>query len=272
MGGFLANLKTEIEEHRSFWLSAILHLVLILIVMLWASDMIEPIALSSSSSAMPTLEAQVLEESPMMTHEVSKPVIQPVIQPKPIIEEQPKVEPVKDTVPIIHEKPKAKRVHKPISKPVSKPVSKTKTEAHPVTHPPKTKTQPIKKNMMTAQEVKNLQNEALASLKQSQLQSQIAAQNQARYLTERDQYMALLSQVIRSHWINQFQDPSLQVNLKIQQDAQGNILNVSVAQSSGNSVFDRSAVIAVQKSSPLPLPQDVQLVGDTREMTLAFSE
>ncbi len=260
--GFTTELR-KIKKNHSLMVSMGLHLALILAVIFWASNMIEPIALSTQMT--PSLQAEVLSESSAENFE--KPIEQPIQKSieKPVIQPTP----LKETIPIIQEKPKHPKI-KP--KPKPKPVvhSENHSESHFVKTP--VKTQPKK---ITAQEIKALQNEALANLKnaqqQAQIQNQIAAQNQAKYLTERDQYIALLTQMIRSHWINQYQDQNLQVSLKIQQDAQGNVTNVSIAQSSGSDAFDRSAMMAIQKSSPLPLPQDAQLVGDTREMTLAFS-
>jgi len=157
--------------------------------------------------------------------------------------------------------PSLKLISKPVVKPITKPITKPA---------PKPMPKPISQKI-SAQELKTLQEEAVSNIKAAALQNQINAENQAKYLTERDQYIALLSQVVRTHWINQYQDQNLQVSLKIQQDLQGNVMEVGVVQSSGNEAFDRSAIMAVQKSSPLPLPPDGNLLNDTRQMTLAFS-
>jgi len=52
----------------------------------------------------------------------------------------------------------------------------------------------------------------------------------------------------------------------------GEVINVSIAQSSGNDIFDRRAVNATQKASPLPVPDDVATFErlDLREISLRF--
>jgi colicin import membrane protein len=54
-------------------------------------------------------------------------------------------------------------------------------------------------------------------------------------------------------------------------DKAGNVLSVNIIQSSGNAAFDRQAVLAVKKSSPLPLPPDPKLAKDFMNLTLPFS-
>jgi len=51
----------------------------------------------------------------------------------------------------------------------------------------------------------------------------------------------------------------LSSELLIQLDATGQVTAVQIARSSGDSAFDRSAVAAVQRTSPLPLPDDAAL-------------
>lgn len=94
-----------------------------------------------------------------------------------------------------------------------------------------------------------------------------AAQNQAL----KQQYMALIQQTIRANWINQFANQNLQATLQVQVDGQGNVLSVTVLQSSGNPVFDRQAELAVRQSSPLPLPPNAQLASQFAVINLPFS-
>jgi colicin import membrane protein len=47
--------------------------------------------------------------------------------------------------------------------------------------------------------------------------------------------------------------------------------SVKVSQSSGNAAFDRQAMAAVQKASPLPIPDDPSIAKDFAEITLPFS-
>ncbi len=64
----------------------------------------------------------------------------------------------------------------------------------------------------------------------------------------------------------------LSCKLRVNLLPSGEVVNVSIVQSSGNEIFDRRAVTAAQKASPWPVPQD----GDTfdrlnmRETTITF--
>ncbi len=64
----------------------------------------------------------------------------------------------------------------------------------------------------------------------------------------------------------------LQCILKVRLIPGGEVTNVSIAKSSGNDIFDRRAVNATQKASPLPVPDDVttfERLG-LREINLTF--
>ena len=49
----------------------------------------------------------------------------------------------------------------------------------------------------------------------------------------------------------------LEVKLLVQVIPGGEVISVTISKSSGNDLFDRRALLAVQKSSPLPIPDDV---------------
>lgn len=115
----------------------------------------------------------------------------------------------------------------------------------------------------------------LSSLQQASTSTQTeaaSAAQAAKDLTLEQKYMGLIQQTIRSNWINQF-DPNvvLTATLKISLDSSGKVLSVSVSQSSGNPAFDRQAVLAVKKSSPLPIPPDDNLAKKFMSLTLPFS-
>ena len=52
----------------------------------------------------------------------------------------------------------------------------------------------------------------------------------------------------------------------------GEVVDVTIAESSGNDIFDRRAVNATQKASPLPVPDDVATFErlDLREINMTF--
>ena len=51
----------------------------------------------------------------------------------------------------------------------------------------------------------------------------------------------------------------LECELRVRLVPGGEVIDVSIAKSSGHDIFDRRAVIATQKASPLPVPDDVKI-------------
>lgn len=73
--------------------------------------------------------------------------------------------------------------------------------------------------------------------------------------------LGVISQHVGQNWympiaVNYHQRP---VTLSIECDDKGRVLHVTVKESSGSQAMDRSAVNAVYKSSPLPLPTQSEL-------------
>ena len=62
----------------------------------------------------------------------------------------------------------------------------------------------------------------------------------------------------------------LECMLSVQTIPGGEVISVTVSQSSGNEIFDRRAVTAVEKSSPLPLPADPATFDRLRLRILPF--
>ncbi len=120
-----------------------------------------------------------------------------------------------------------------------------------------------------------LKRQALSSIGQqiaADQKAQQAAQARQQWLTERQKYIGLIQQTIRSNWINQFsQSDQLTVVLSISLNLQGQVGSVQIIKSSGNSAFDRQAVLAVRKSSPLPMPKDKALAKQFEHIKLPFS-
>lgn len=88
-------------------------------------------------------------------------------------------------------------------------------------------------------------------------------------LNELARYKAMILNAIGKEWIiPPGADRMLSCQLLIKLDASGNVLNVEVLQSSGNEILDQSAVMAVLKASPLPLPQNPLLLEQFRELQL----
>nr|VFJ51419.1 MAG: colicin import membrane protein [Candidatus Kentron sp. DK]VFJ64004.1 MAG: colicin import membrane protein [Candidatus Kentron sp. DK] len=64
----------------------------------------------------------------------------------------------------------------------------------------------------------------------------------------------------------------LKCKLKVTQTPDGRVLDVSITDSSGNAAFDRSAVAAVYKASPLPKPRDPSMFDRNIVLTLLNPE
>ena len=120
-----------------------------------------------------------------------------------------------------------------------------------------------------------LRKQALENLAKQRLAAKraaAAAAHQKQLLTEKEKYISLIQQTIRANWINQFMNTGdLTVTLQIDLDSKGDVQSMTVVQSSGNSAFDRQAVIAVRKSSPLPMPKDSDLAKQFQVIKLPFS-
>lgn len=132
-----------------------------------------------------------------------------------------------------------------------------------------------KQSTQQIQAIQKLKSLGLSSIQQSVESNQkeaASAAQAAEMLTMEQKYMGLIQQTVKSNWINQFNPTDqLQATLKIKLDANGNVLNVTVVQSSGNANFDRQAVLAVQKSSPLPMPPDPNVAKKFMNLTLSFN-
>lgn len=68
-------------------------------------------------------------------------------------------------------------------------------------------------------------------------------------------YITMVKQKIWDQWIHpEFSSEELEAVLSFQIDRKGNIISPKIVQSSGNVLFDRSAMKAILKASPLPPP------------------
>ena len=64
--------------------------------------------------------------------------------------------------------------------------------------------------------------------------------------------------------------PGLECELTVRTIPGGEVVNVSVSKSSGNDIFDRRAMAAVEKASPLPLPEDAATFDRLKLRQIAF--
>lgn len=100
-------------------------------------------------------------------------------------------------------------------------------------------------------------------------QAELARAGDRTMIDLQSEYMRQITATVERNWLRPKSVPNgLEVKLQVSQIPGGTVVNVSVLKSSGNVAFDRSAVLAVHKSSPLPRPKDNRLFQ--REVILDF--
>jgi colicin import membrane protein len=114
-------------------------------------------------------------------------------------------------------------------------------------------------------------------LLQKTMQEQLAKEDQqltaaatsAQIQGKVDKYKALIIQSIAQYWIVPDNiDAGIYCRLSVHLAPGGEVLSIALLKSSGNEVLDRSAKTAVLKASPLPVPEDISLFDNFRELTL----
>lgn len=104
---------------------------------------------------------------------------------------------------------------------------------------------------------------------EAQLRAEQEARDNARRATELEQWAVLVRQKVRSNWVRPPGMPdNLVCRVRISQLPSGQIVDASIARSSGNTGYDISVLNAVKKSDPLPRVSDPAIFQ--REFTLVF--
>jgi len=141
------------------------------------------------------------------------------------------------------------------------------------------------KKAADAEKLKKQKDAEALKLKQKQqydaaaaLQKQIAAK-QAAIAQQRseaingivDQYTGLILEAISQNWlVPPGTDPKLSCQLYISLGAGGKVSNVQLVKSSGNALLDQSAIAAVYKASPLPMPTDAGALAEFKQFNLTL--
>ncbi|MEY3182020.1 MAG: hypothetical protein RLZ35_5 [Pseudomonadota bacterium] len=87
----------------------------------------------------------------------------------------------------------------------------------------------------------------------------------------RQKYQALMREKVNQVWILPGEDTQgLVCELEIKLLPDGTVLSSKVVRSSGNFAFDRSAEAAVSRASPLPIPEDKELMPEFRNFIFTF--
>ena len=130
------------------------------------------------------------------------------------------------------------------------------------------------KRKLKALEAKRL---ALARAQAKALKAKQAEQKQAEQMAQYrpviNRYMALIIHQVQQNWIlpANIQKAS-QCMMLVQLSKQGMVLKARIIRSSGNLALDRSAVAAVYRASPLPIPQKPAVLYDNfREIKFTVS-
>jgi colicin import membrane protein len=133
------------------------------------------------------------------------------------------------------------------------------------------------------QKKRNIKRQKIASLKalQQKLQktmvaeqlkadsARIASANAAAMNVEVDRYKTAILQAISQNWyVPGNVSKEISCLLMVRLAPNGDVLDVSLLKGSGSAVLDRSAVSAVYKSSPLPVPTNRAIFDKFRELRL----
>ncbi len=101
-------------------------------------------------------------------------------------------------------------------------------------------------------------------------EQRLAAERSRANLRLRAQYVAEISDKVQRNWLRPPGIPAgLRCSVRVRQLPGGEVVGVSIVESSGNVAFDRSVEGAVRKASPLPAPPDPALFE--REIDFIFS-
>ncbi len=157
---------------------------------------------------------------------------------------------------------------------------KTKTEPKPVETKPEKK-ETAKRAAEDARKKAEAQKAAEQKLEAQRLADEQAAQNKAE-LAKQEEQAAALSKLIDEYKAriqskirrNVVQPPNVndeaRAEFLVTLLPGGTVLTAELKKSSGNKAYDDAVERAILKSSPLPLPPDVQLFNRFRELDLTF--
>jgi len=96
--------------------------------------------------------------------------------------------------------------------------------------------------------------------------------DEAALRAEVNKYAARFKSRVEKSWSIPADSPSgLMCLLKIELQPDGKVQNVSITQSSGDQTFDRSAVAAVKKAAPFPLPENPEAAAKFKSFNFKFN-
>lgn len=102
-------------------------------------------------------------------------------------------------------------------------------------------------------------------------QAKAKAEAEARAQSELARIEGLIRQKVERNWVRPAGwTKGMECTVRVRLAPTGEVINATVARSSGNDAFDRSVQNAVYKASPLPLGEDKSLFEHFRELELRF--
>ncbi|MBV1880158.1 MAG: cell envelope integrity protein TolA [Pseudomonadales bacterium] len=197
------------------------------------------------------VKAVVVQKAAVVPKTKEKPAVQKKPKVKPKVKKKPKPKPKIKRKPKVKKKPKIKSKPKPKVKEKPKPTLDTNLDSN-------------------AFDALLVEEEAeLLRMEQAAKDAQAKAVETQRIT---DQYAALMQEKIERSWSR---PPSarngMQVMLSIKLFPGGDVQEVSLVEGSGDAVFDRSAILAVQKAGFFDLPVDSDIFQQYfRKITLVF--
>ena len=126
-------------------------------------------------------------------------------------------------------------------------------------------------------ERKRAEEEQQRKAREQALKQQLAEEQRQREAAQARQDQQLLQSIaaniyrsVVSNFNKSGLPPGLECELTVRTVPGGEVVNVSISKSSGNDIFDRRAMAAVQKASPLPLPEDAATFDRLKLRQIAF--
>lgn len=244
------------------------------------------------------IQAYVMPKAAKPTPKPPEPAPQPKVEPpkpepKPVPQPEPKPEPKPTPKPVEHKPeptplPKVENKKAAIAKAEPKPEPKPQPKVEPKPEPkPQPKPKPVPKPLISADdELKQIEQQTKAAQKQQadarhqqeledmQRQSDQVKADAARRADSAiiGKYTAQIRTQIEQHWSRPLSAKcGMTTRLRITMLPGGEVGSVIVSTSSGDAAFDSSAKAAVDKASPLPVPDDPKLFANFRSIQFDFS-
>jgi len=253
------------NTHQPLYYSLFLH-TLVLIMLTVGLHFSERMPVTENSNA-----NKNIIQARVMTLPAAQPIPKPPTPVQPAPTPQPKPQPEKSQQPVAVKKdsialkpaPKKPVVVKPNAEQVKKQREKIAKELLADLQKQTEKKKKTNPATLKAHFAKSLQRQLFDE--EVRLQAEKTQQSQG----EVNKYKALILQTIGQNWLVPGRaDKKLTCELLIRVAPGGMVLDVQVIKSSGDTALDRSARMAVLKSSPLPVPTDAAAFDAFRQFVL----